>query len=65
MAKLSSRLRNEKRKRCAISVETSMNSHPLYAGPQRIIDTGGRVEQFNKQYRVLGASGGRRAAAGT
>ena len=56
MAKLSSRLRK---------VEMSMYSHPLYTGPQRIIDTEGRVEKFYKNYRVLGASGGRHAAAST
>ena len=46
-------------------VETSMCSHPLYTGTQRIIDTEGRVEKFNKKHRVLGVSEGRRAAAGT
>ncbi|MBM4127589.1 MAG: type B 50S ribosomal protein L31 [Nitrospira sp.] len=41
-------------------VETSMYSHPLYTGTQRIIDTEGRVEKFNKKYRGRGAAGGRR-----
>ena len=41
-------------------VETSMYSHPLYTGMQRIIDTEGRVEKFNKKYRGRGAAGGRR-----
>jgi large subunit ribosomal protein L31 len=33
------------------AVETSMYSHPLYTGTQRIIDVEGRVEKFNKKYR--------------
>ncbi len=44
-------------------VETSMCSYPLHTGAQRIIDTEGRVGKFNKKHHVLGASGGRRAAA--
>ena len=86
MARLGSRLRNEKRKRWIMmstvrtdqatvweggrtypihKVETSMDSHPLYTGTPRTIDTEGRVEKFNKKRRVLGASGGRRAAVST
>ena len=33
------------------AVETSMYSHPLYTGTQRIIDVEGRVVTFNKKYR--------------
>jgi large subunit ribosomal protein L31 len=43
------------------NVETSMYSHPLYTGTQRIIDTEGRVEKFNKKYGVQRASGSHRA----
>lgn len=41
-------------------VETSMYSHPLYTGTQRIIDTEGRVEKFNTKYRGQRTSGGPR-----
>ncbi|MBK9308836.1 MAG: type B 50S ribosomal protein L31 [Nitrospira sp.] len=41
-------------------VETSMYSHPLYTGTQRIIDTEGRVEKFNKKYRTRTRSGSAR-----
>lgn len=40
-------------------VETSMYSHPFYTGSQRIIDTEGRVDKFNRKYktgRQMGAS---------
>ncbi len=46
-------------------VETSMYSHPLYTGTQRIIDTEGRVEKFNKKYRGKRTSGGARAGLTT
>lgn len=37
-----------------IDVETSSASHPFYTGTQRIMDTAGRVERFERRY------GGRR-----
>ena len=35
-----------------IRVEISSDSHPFYTGKQKIIDTAGRVEKFNKKYGV-------------
>lgn len=29
--------------------------HPFYTGQQRIVDTGGRVERFNKRFGALSA----------
>ncbi|AEA79560.1 LSU ribosomal protein L31p [Vibrio cholerae VC0101557] len=29
--------------------------HPFYSGKQRIVDTGGRVERFNKRFGALSA----------
>jgi large subunit ribosomal protein L31 len=34
-----------------IHVETCAACHPFYTGKQRMVDTGGRVEKFNKKYR--------------
>lgn len=34
-----------------IKVETCSECHPFYTGKQRLVDTGGRVERFNKKYR--------------
>jgi large subunit ribosomal protein L31 len=28
--------------------------HPFYTGQQKIVDTGGRVDKFNKRFSVLG-----------
>jgi large subunit ribosomal protein L31 len=28
--------------------------HPFYTGKQRIMDTGGRIDKFNKRFSVLG-----------
>jgi large subunit ribosomal protein L31 len=33
-----------------ISVAISAASHPFWTGKQRIVDTEGRVERFNKKY---------------
>lgn len=33
-----------------IDVEISSASHPFYTGKQRIVDTAGRVEKFNRRY---------------
>jgi large subunit ribosomal protein L31 len=34
----------------AISVEICSNCHPFFTGKQRLIDTAGRVERFNRKY---------------
>jgi large subunit ribosomal protein L31 len=33
-----------------VDVEISSASHPFYTGQQRVMDTQGRVEKFNKRY---------------
>ncbi len=33
-----------------IDVEVSSASHPFYTGQSRVLDTAGRVEQFNRRY---------------
>ena len=33
-----------------IKVETSSASHPFFAGKQRVLDTGGRIDRFKKKY---------------
>lgn len=33
-----------------ISVELCNMCHPFYTGTQKLVDTGGRVERFNKRY---------------
>jgi large subunit ribosomal protein L31 len=34
----------------AIQVELCSNCHPFYTGQQRLVDTAGRVERFNRRY---------------
>lgn len=34
----------------AIRVEVCSNCHPFYTGKQKLVDTGGRVERFNKKF---------------
>ena len=33
-----------------IKVDTCSNCHPFYTGKQKLVDTGGRVEKFNKRF---------------
>lgn len=33
-----------------INVEICSNCHPFYTGKQKLVDTGGRVEKFNKRF---------------
>lgn len=37
-----------------IDVEISSASHPFYTGKQRIMDSAGRVEKFNKRFKGFG-----------
>tara|TARA_A100001011_G_scaffold372362_1_gene430660 strand:+ start:373 stop:516 length:144 start_codon:yes stop_codon:yes gene_type:complete len=37
-----------------ITVEVCSVCHPFYTGKQKIVDTAGRVERFNKKYANLG-----------
>ncbi len=34
----------------AISVELCNECHPFYTGKQKLVDTGGRVDRFNRRY---------------
>ena len=38
-----------------VDVEISSESHPFYTGKQRIMDSAGRVEKFNKRFKGFGA----------
>ena len=38
-----------------IDVEISSASQPFYTGKQRIMDSAGRVEKFNKRFKGFGA----------
>ncbi|MDI4782939.1 50S ribosomal protein L31, partial [Salmonella enterica subsp. enterica serovar Anatum] len=29
--------------------------HPFFTGKQRVVDTGGRVERFNKRFSIPGS----------
>ena len=33
-----------------LNVEVCSSCHPFYTGKQKIVDTAGRVEKFNKKY---------------
>ena len=33
-----------------VTVEISSSSHPFFTGKQKLVDTAGRVERFNKKY---------------
>ncbi len=35
-----------------ITVEICNNCHPFYTGQQKILDSEGRIERFNKRYEV-------------
>lgn len=37
--------------RGSYSTEICSNCHPLYTGKQKIIDSAGRVERFNRKYK--------------
>ena len=36
-----------------ITVDVCSACHPFYTGKQKIVDTGGRVERFNKRFSML------------
>ncbi|MEM0995434.1 MAG: type B 50S ribosomal protein L31 [Bacteroidota bacterium] len=33
-----------------VKVEISSDSHPFYTGKQKLVDTAGRVDKFNRRY---------------
>lgn len=37
-----------------LRVDICSNCHPFYTGKQKLVDTGGRVEKFNKKYGIEG-----------
>ncbi|WP_199610865.1 50S ribosomal protein L31 [Flocculibacter collagenilyticus] len=37
-----------------IHLDVCSACHPFYTGQQKIVDTGGRVDRFNKRFSVLG-----------
>lgn len=37
-----------------LALDVCNQCHPFYTGKQRIVDTGGRVERFNKRFALLG-----------
>ena len=38
-----------------IEVEICSTCHPFYTGKQKLVDTAGRIERFNKKYGVKSA----------
>jgi large subunit ribosomal protein L31 len=40
-----------------ISVEICAQCHPFYTGKQKLVDTGGRVERFQRRLEKAGKSG--------
>lgn len=40
-----------------VTLEISSSSHPFYTGKQRLVDTAGRVERFNRKYGETGNKG--------
>lgn len=38
-----------------LSIEVCSKCHPFYTGTQKVMDTGGRIERFNKRFGKLGA----------
>lgn len=38
-----------------LNLDVCGNCHPFYTGKQRVVDTGGRVERFNKRFNIPGS----------
>ena len=34
-----------------IHIDICSNCHPFYTGKQKVVDTGGRIDRFNKRFR--------------
>ena len=45
-----------------IHVEVWSGNHPFYTGTQKIIDTEGRVDRFQKRYAMIGKKSKKKAA---
>jgi large subunit ribosomal protein L31 len=41
----------------ALHVEVCSKCHPFYTGQQRLVDTAGRVERFNRKYGLKPSTG--------
>jgi large subunit ribosomal protein L31 len=41
-----------------LNVEICAQCHPFYTGKQKLVDTGGRVERFQRRLEKAGRSGG-------
>ena len=39
--------------RAKLSIEICATCHPFYTGKQKLVDTAGRVERFNRKYAKL------------
>ncbi len=39
----------------SIQVEICSACHPFFTGKQKLVDTAGRIERFNKKYGIKGA----------
>lgn len=37
-----------------LHLDVCSECHPFYTGKQRVMDTGGRIDKFNKRFSVLG-----------
>lgn len=35
-----------------VTLEITSDSHPFFTGTQQLVDTAGRVERFNKRYKI-------------
>lgn len=35
-----------------LQIEICSNCHPFYTGKQKLVDTAGRVERFNRKYGI-------------
>ncbi|MEL4895632.1 50S ribosomal protein L31 [Crocosphaera sp. Alani8] len=44
-----------------INVEVWSGNHPFYTGTQKIIDTEGRVDRFQKRYAMIGKKSKKKA----
>ena len=40
-----------------LHVEVCSNCHPFYTGKQKLMDTAGRIDRFNKRYQKTGTTG--------
>jgi large subunit ribosomal protein L31 len=36
----------------SMTIDICNNCHPFYTGKQKLLDTAGRVEKFNKKYNL-------------